>query len=73
MPLAATPSEPPPARFNMAGYAVGRAARSAPDKQALIVVERVEGAPAEVWTFAELERAVLAVAGGLRRLGRVSV
>ncbi len=69
MPLTTSPFEPPPARFNMAGYAVGRAARSAPDKQALIVVDRVGGAPAEVWTFAELERAVLAVAGGLRQLG----
>ena len=71
MPNLATSFEPPPARFNMTEYAIGRAAARVPDKAALIVVDEVGGAPAEVWTFAELERAVLAIATGLRRLGLV--
>lgn len=63
--------EPPPARFNMAAYCIGRAAREAPDKIALLVVDDPDeaAAPAEVWTYREIEDAVLRVAGGLREAG----
>ncbi len=62
----------PPARFNMAAYAIGRAARATPDKTALVVVDRLAAAtPAETWTFADLERAVLAIAAGLAARGLV--
>lgn len=53
--------------FNMAAYAISRAALVSPDKAALIVIGDVAAhEPAEVWTYARLERAVLAVAAGLR-------
>lgn len=53
--------------FNMAAYAISRAALATPDKPALIVIADASAAtPAEVWSFARLERAVLAVAAGLR-------
>lgn len=60
----------PPARFNMARYVISRAARAAPDKPALIVVDR-PGRPdaAEQWTFRQIEQAVLAVARGLNARG----
>lgn len=65
-----TPVEQPPARFNMAAYAIGRAAAERPDAPALIVVDDPHaGAPAEVWTFCELRDAVLRVAGALRASG----
>jgi acyl-coenzyme A synthetase/AMP-(fatty) acid ligase len=59
-----------PQRFNMAAYAIGRAARSVPGKPALIVIgdARREDA-AEVWTYAALEEAVLRLAGALRDAG----
>lgn len=59
----------PPARFNMAAYAIGRAAASRPDAPALLVIDDAGGAPAEVWTFAALEEAVQRIAGGLRQAG----
>ncbi len=60
----------PPERFNMAAYAVGRAAARWPDKPALIVYDDIaRGAPSEIWTFAELERAVLAAGSGLLARG----
>jgi len=61
--------EPPPPRFNMAAYAVGRAAKSFPDKPALIVIADPLQPPAEVWTFAEIESAVLRIAAGLKAKG----
>lgn len=61
--------EPPPPRFNMAAYAIGRAAAERPWHPALIVVDDASGAPAETWSFEELERAVLGIAGGLERSG----
>jgi len=59
----------PPARFNMAAYTVGRPAAATPDKPALIVLDTPEGGPAETWTFAEIEDAVLRIAAGLQDLG----
>ena len=60
----------PPARFNMAAYAIGRAARATPGKSALEVIEDPHARePAETWRFAELEDAVLRLAGGLASLG----
>ena len=60
----------PPPRFNMAAYCIGRAAAERPDAPALIVVaDAGAGAPAEVWTFAELEDAVLRIAAGLKARG----
>ncbi len=63
--------ELPPTRFNMARYCLDTAARTAPDKVALIVVSDVH-APAitaEHWTYAQLADAVRRVAAGLRQLG----
>jgi acetyl-CoA synthetase len=53
--------------FNMAAYAISRAALRTPDKPALIVIaDPVTAAASEVWTYAQLEGAVLAVAAALR-------
>lgn len=57
---------PPPSRFNMAAYCIGRAAAAYPDKPALVVISDPLQRPSEVWTFAELEDAVLRVAVALQ-------
>ncbi len=57
--------EVPPPRFNMAAYCVGRSARAVPEKTALVVVTDPKAPPSEVWSYAELEVAVLNIAGGL--------
>ncbi len=63
-------SQPVPLRFNMAAYAIGRAAAARPTAPALIVIDDASaGTPAEMWTFAELETAVLRVAAGLKEAG----
>ena len=60
----------PPSRFNMADYVIGRAARDTPDKIALLVVADVDAAaPAEAWTYAQLDAAVLCIAAALRARG----
>jgi acetyl-CoA synthetase len=57
-------------RFNLAAYSIGRAAAASGGEPALIVVNDAKAArPAEVWTFAQLEDAVLRIAGGLREAG----
>jgi acyl-coenzyme A synthetase/AMP-(fatty) acid ligase len=57
-------------RFNMADYAIGRAARERPNAIALLVIDDVSAkAPAETWTFAAIEEAVLRIAGGLKQAG----
>ncbi len=62
--------EIPPPRFNMAAYCIGRAAAERPDAPALVVVaDAGADTPAELWTFAELEDAVLRIAAGLRARG----
>ena len=54
----------------MAAYCIGRAAAARGGEPALIVVDDAKAArPAEVWTFAQLEDAVLRIAGGLREAG----
>lgn len=59
-----------PSRFNMAAYCIGRAAAARPDWPALIVVDDPAAArPSEIWTFAQLEAAVLRIAANLRALG----
>ena len=58
-----------PQRFNMAAYAIGRAATARPKHPALIVMAAPGEPPAEVWTFADLEDAVLRIAGGLKTAG----
>jgi acetyl-CoA synthetase len=59
-----------PPRFNMAAYCIGRAAAARGGEPALIVVDDAKAAlPAEVWTFAQLEDAVLRIARGLREAG----
>lgn len=56
--------------FNMADYAIGRAARSTPDKTALLVYDTATpDRPQESWTFAEIEDAILRLAGGLAERG----
>jgi len=61
--------ELPPARFNMAAYAIGRAAAAFPNEPALIVIADPLQPPAEVWTFAALEDAILRVAAALKAEG----
>jgi len=63
--------ELPPARFNMARYCLEAAARTTPDKVALIVVSDAQApvVAAEHWTYAQLAEAVQRVAAGLRQLG----
>lgn len=60
---------PPPARFNMAAYAIGRAAARHPGKPALLVVGDPGRPPLETWTYAHVEDAVLRIAAGLRAMG----
>ncbi|WP_414462642.1 class I adenylate-forming enzyme family protein [Hyphomicrobium sp. DY-1] len=56
--------------FNMADYAIGRAARSTPDKTALLVYDTATPErPQESWTFAEIEDAILRLAAGLAERG----
>lgn len=67
-----TPSEPanrrqPPARFNAARYCLAENARLRGDKIALVMVG--EGGRVERLTFAEADRAVRAIAGGLLTRG----
>jgi acetyl-CoA synthetase len=62
--------EIPPARFNMAAYCIGRAAAERANAPALIVVaDAGADTPAEVWTFAELETAILRIAASLKARG----
>ena len=62
--------ETPPRRFNMAAYCIAAAAATRPNAQALVVVHNPAAtAPAEIWTFARLEEAVLRIAGGLKGSG----
>ena len=59
-----------PPRFNMAAYCIARAAAVRAREPALIVVDDAKAArPAEVWTFQQIEDAVLHIAGGLRAAG----
>lgn len=63
--------EPAPARFNMARYCIGEAARVRGDHLALVVVNDAD-APVEAaqrWTYAELDDAVRAVGAGLLDAG----
>jgi acetyl-CoA synthetase len=59
----------PPARFNMAAYCIGRAAATVPDKPGLLVLDDPSRPPAEVWTYAALEDAVLRIAAAMRADG----
>ncbi len=60
----------PPGRFNMAAYAIGRAARVWPDKPALMVIAGAARPDlAEIWTYARLEEAVTRIAGALAASG----
>lgn len=58
---------PCPRPFNMAGYILSQASRY-PDKPALEVYEN-DAAPSEIWTYRELEDAVLRTSGALVQLG----
>ncbi|MTD93229.1 AMP-binding protein [Hyphomicrobium sp. xq] len=58
-----------PRRFNMAAYAIGRAAALRPQHPALLVTADADGTPAEMWSFADVEDAILRIAGGLRASG----
>lgn len=53
----------------MAAYVISRAAGVTPDKPALIVCDRPDGAPVETWTYRAIEHAVLRIAGGLLARG----
>jgi acyl-coenzyme A synthetase/AMP-(fatty) acid ligase len=54
--------------FNMARYCLAGAAAATPGKPALIVIANASGAPSEIWTYADLEDAVLRTAGALRQM-----
>lgn len=59
----------PQKHFNMARYCLAAAGRT-PKKPALVVVDNEDARePRELWTYAELEDAVLRLAQGLRRAG----
>jgi len=62
-----TPAENPP--FNMARHCIGAAAAVTPTKPALLVISEAGAPPAETWTYADLEDAVLRVAGALKMMG----
>lgn len=62
-----TPAANPP--FNMARYCLAAGAVATPDKPALIVISAPGAPPAEIWTYASLEAAVLNTAGALRQAG----
>ena len=54
----------------MARYCLQQAARNTPNKAALIVIDDIDAAePAQVWSFAQIEGAVLAVAAALQDAG----
>jgi acetyl-CoA synthetase len=56
--------------FNMAEYAVGRAARQVPSKPALLVYDtQSPETPSETWSFEELEDAILRLSAGLTARG----
>ena len=58
------------ALFNMAAYCLAAGARAHPTKPALIVIaDATSAAPAEVWTYAALEDAVLRCAAALKAVG----
>jgi acyl-coenzyme A synthetase/AMP-(fatty) acid ligase len=59
------PPPPCPAPFNLAAHVLGRAA-ALPDKTALSVIGRDQ---TDNWTYAELHRAILGTATGLRNAG----
>mgnify|MGYP002621145268 CR=1 FL=1 len=62
-----TPAENPP--FNMARYCIETGTLATPTKPALIVLSAPGAPPAEIWTYADLEDAVLRTAGALRQAG----
>ena len=63
-----TPADNPV--FNMARYCIAGAAASTPLKPALIVIaDPADAQPSEIWTYADLDDAVLRTAGALRALG----
>ena len=62
-----TPAENPP--FNMARYCLAAGVAATPTKPALIVITAPGAPPAEIWTYADLEDAVLRTAGALRQAG----
>jgi acyl-coenzyme A synthetase/AMP-(fatty) acid ligase len=62
---------PPPPRFNLAGYCLGRAAARTPGKTALLVIADAAAplAAAEQWSYGALDEAARRVAAGLLALG----
>ena len=58
------------APFNMARYCIGRTAAERPEHPALIVISAADAAkPSEVWSYQNVESAILRVADALRALG----
>lgn len=62
-------AQQPPRAFNMARYCIAAAAAGTPDKPALVVVSDAARPPTEVWSYRQLEDAILNVAGGIAALG----
>jgi acyl-coenzyme A synthetase/AMP-(fatty) acid ligase len=68
-----------PTSFNMADYCIGRPARSAPSKAALVVYDAGRPTePTEEWSFAQLEDSILRLAAalgecGLKRGDRIAI
>ncbi|GEO98921.1 class I adenylate-forming enzyme family protein [Methylobacterium haplocladii] len=65
--MSAAEDRTPPRRFNAARYCLAENARLRPDKIALVMVG--EGDAVTRLTYAEADRAIRAIAGGLSRLG----
>src|SRR5262245_44814732 len=59
-----------PPRFNMAAYCLAASVHRTPEKPALLVVDDAAArTPSEVWTYAEIEDAVLRTGAALRAMG----
>lgn len=61
--------EQPPSEFNLTQYVVGNSATRAPEKTALLVCDTPTGAPAETWTYREIETQILRAGQALLDLG----
>ncbi len=55
-----------PDKFSLARHCLAKSAQQTPDKTALIVCKSEQLSDADIWTYAEIEAAVLSIAAGLK-------
>ncbi|MGI9371947.1 MAG: class I adenylate-forming enzyme family protein [Hyphomicrobiales bacterium] len=58
-----------PEQFSLARHCLARGVRRSPDKVALIVCKSAQPSDAEIWTYSEIEDAILRIAEGLNSYG----